>query len=186
MVQKSCTSWYVVYSIIYKVYISQGGAGFLPSTVCFYSSTLVHQNLKHPPWRFDFLHCAWGISTLGRQHCSSKRRRPWSKAWQKETTGETTPLVCDTLRLFSGLSWNLEQKKHFSISNPGLRGWGQRTVSLWWESSLRNGDDNHPNWFPDNRDSSPRLLDHQNNQGASFFSYVVSLNILYIYIDRYP
>ena len=33
MVKKSCTSWFVVYPIIYRVLYSPGGAGFLPSTV---------------------------------------------------------------------------------------------------------------------------------------------------------
>jgi hypothetical protein len=31
--KKSCTSWQVVYPIIYRVSTIQGGAGFLPSTV---------------------------------------------------------------------------------------------------------------------------------------------------------
>ena len=34
--KKSCTSWEVVYPIIYKVSSMAGGAGFLPSTVCIY------------------------------------------------------------------------------------------------------------------------------------------------------
>ena len=33
--KKSCTSWYVVYPIIFKVWYVPGGAGFLPPTVCF-------------------------------------------------------------------------------------------------------------------------------------------------------
>ena len=32
--KKSCTSWYGKYPIIYRVSYIQGGAGFLPSTVC--------------------------------------------------------------------------------------------------------------------------------------------------------
>ena len=40
MVQKSCTSWYVAYSIIDKVLYIPGGAGFLPSTVCLAVSIL--------------------------------------------------------------------------------------------------------------------------------------------------
>ena len=33
--KKSCTSWYVVYPIIYRVWYISGGAGVQPSTVCF-------------------------------------------------------------------------------------------------------------------------------------------------------
>ena len=50
--KKSCTSWYVVYPIIYRVSYIPGGAGFQPSTVVF------------QPWFFrgyvDFRGCRWG------------------------------------------------------------------------------------------------------------------------------
>lgn len=107
--------WDVIFSGAFVVF----GEGTNVGPKWAYVSTPQHLSTKiwSTTIKIRLLHCAWGISTLGRQHCSSKRRRPWSKAWQKETTGETTPLVCDPFGLFSGLSWNLQQKKHFSISN---------------------------------------------------------------------
>ena len=42
---KSCTSWYVVYPIIYMVLCIPGGAGFLPSTVWW----IFHKDLNMPP-----------------------------------------------------------------------------------------------------------------------------------------
>ena len=47
--KKSCTSWQVVYPIIYKVLYIPGGAGFLPSTVC-------------PIEKWMFFHCYLSLS----------------------------------------------------------------------------------------------------------------------------
>ena len=107
-------------------------------SICFYSSTLVHQHLKHHHEDSTFMYRAWGISTLGRQHCSSKRRRPWSKAWQilkslvKQHRWFVTPLDYCQKRMASNNTLGFQ---------PPLKQW----VFLFHHHCLPKGF-NHPNW----------------------------------------
>ena len=67
--KKSCTSWQVVYPIIFRVSTIQGGAGFLPSTVCLPNITKCirillgckhqEQSIQQNPFGNVDLHISW-------------------------------------------------------------------------------------------------------------------------------
>ena len=94
--KKSCTCWYVVYPIIYRVFYIPGGAGFLPSTV------ESRQAEQAPFWRgWDWAFADWTVGELeswGRDPASERNHPSSSRVSAMDSHVEETFVVGETCK----------------------------------------------------------------------------------------